>query len=171
MKSIKRQTPQPAHATADALDTIDRKILNILQNDNQITHQALAEAVGISTPPCFRRVKKLREEGVIVKDVSLVDPFRVGKPLIVFVAITLEKQREDLLDSFERKISAHPEIMQCYFVSGDIDYLLIVHVSDMNHYNDFSRRVFANEPNIRQFRSSFCIRRTKYSTHVYLPET
>ena len=64
---------------------------------------------------------------------------------------------------FERKMSEEPEIMQCYFVSGDTDYLLIFHVKDMNDYNDFARRVFANEPNIKQFRSGFCFNRTKYS--------
>lgn len=154
----------------ETLDKMDRKILNILQRDNQITNLALAEQIGISAPPCFRRVKRLRDEGFIVNDVSLVDPFKVGRPLIVFVNITLEKQREDLLTHFERKMSDEPEVMQCYFVSGDTDYLLIIHVADMNHYNDFARRVFANEPNIKKFRSSFCLNRTKYNTHVVLPE-
>ena len=154
----------------ETLDKMDRKILNILQRDNQITNLALAEQIGISAPPCFRRVKRLRDEGFIVNDVSLVDPFKVGRPLIVFANITLEKQREDLLAHFERKMSDEPEVMQCYFVSGDTDYLLIIHVADMNHYNDFARRVFANEPNIKKFRSSFCLNRTKYNTHVVLPE-
>lgn len=152
------------------LDKTDRKILNILQKDNQITNLALAEKVGISAPPCFRRVKRLRDEGFIVNDVSLVDPFKVGKPLIVFVNITLEKQREDLLAHFERKMLQEPEVMQCYFVSGDTDYLLIIHVRDMNSYNEFARRVLANEPNIKQFRSSFCLNRVKYNTQVVLSE-
>ena len=154
----------------ELLDKMDRKILNILQTDNQITNLALAEKIGISAPPCFRRVKRLRDEKIILNDVSLVDPFKVGKPLIVFVNITLEKQREDLLAHFERKMSEEPEIMQCYFVSGDTDYLLIIHVKDMNDYNDLARRVFANEPNIKQFRSSFCLNRTKYNTQVVLSE-
>lgn len=154
----------------ELLDKTDRKILNILQQDNQITNQALADNIGLSAPPCFRRVKRLREEGIILNDVSLVDPFKVGKPLIVFANITLEKQREDLLAHFERKMAEEPEVMQCYFVSGDTDYLLIIHVKDMNDYNEFARRVFANEPNIKQFRSSFCLNRTKYNTQVVLSE-
>lgn len=158
------------NSTHELLDKMDRKILNILQKDNQITNLALAEQIGMSAPPCFRRVKRLRDEGIILNDVSLVDPFKVGKPLIVFVNITLEKQREDLLAHFERKMSEQPEIMQCYFVSGDTDYLLIIHVKDMNDYNEFARRVFANEPNIKQFRSSFCLNRTKYNTQVVLSE-
>jgi Lrp/AsnC family leucine-responsive transcriptional regulator len=158
------------NSSNELLDKTDRRILNILQRDNQITNLALADKVGISAPPCFRRVKRLREEGIILNDVSLVDPFKVGRPLIVFVNITLEKQREDLLAHFERKMSNEPEIMQCYFVSGDTDYLLIIHVKDMSHYNEFARRVFANEPNIKKFRSSFCLNRTKYNTQVVLSE-
>jgi Lrp/AsnC family leucine-responsive transcriptional regulator len=172
-KSSRKSTQTTANDknyTHELLDKTDRKILNILQKDNQITNQALADKVGLSAPPCFRRVKRLREEGIILNDVSLVDPFKVGKPLIVFVNITLEKQREDLLAHFERKMAEEPEIMQCYFVSGDTDYLLIIHVKDMNDYNEFARRVFANEPNIKQFRSSFCLNRTKYNTQVVLSE-
>jgi Lrp/AsnC family leucine-responsive transcriptional regulator len=159
------------HADLTQLDRMDRRILNILQVDNQITNIALAERIGISPPPCFRRVKRLRELGFIQKDVSLVDPAKVGQGLIIFVNITLEKQREDLLAHFERKMQAHSEIMQCYFISGDADYLLIVHAADMNHYNEFSRRVFANEANIKMFRSSFCLERIKYNTHIVLAES
>lgn len=169
-KSVNIHEEDSETMSGELLDRTDRKILNILQKDNQITNIALADKIGISAPPCFRRVKRLREAGIIVQDVSLVDPFKVGRPLIVFANITLEKQREDLLAHFERKMLEQPEIMQCYFVSGDTDYLLVIHVSDMNHYNEFARRVFANEPNIKKFRSSFCLNRTKYNTHVHLPE-
>lgn len=150
------------------LDKIDKKILNILQEDNQITNLALADRVGLSAPPCFRRVKRLRELGVISKDVSLIDPFKIGQCLIVFVSVTLEKQREDMLSHFERNILDAPEVVQCYFISGEIDYLLVVHVSDMNHYHEFSRRVFVKEANIKSFRSSFCLNRVKYDTKVQL---
>jgi Lrp/AsnC family leucine-responsive transcriptional regulator len=152
------------------LDRTDRRILNILQQDNQITNLALADRVGLSAPPCFRRVKRLRDEGIIAKDVSLVDPFKVGQRLIVFVNISLEKQREDLLAHFERKMQEQSEVLQCYFVSGDTDYLLVIHVADMNHYNEFARRVLANEPNIKMFRSSFCLSRIKHNTHLQLAE-
>lgn len=152
------------------LDRLDRRILNILQTNNQITNIELAEQIGLSPPPCFRRVKRLHDLGIIQKDVALVDPYKVGHGLIVFVNITLEKQREDLLAHFERKILNEPEIMQCYFISGESDYLLIVHVADMSHYNEFARRVFANEPNIKMFRSSFCLNRIKYDTQIHLSE-
>lgn len=170
-KVVKRVTENEEEILSGSeLDRMDRRILNILQQDNQITNIALAEKIGISAPPCFRRVKRLRDLGIISKDVSLVDPFKVGQRLIIFVNITLEKQREDLLMHFERKMQEHPEIMQCYFISGDADYLLVVHAVDMNHYNEFARRVFASEANIKMFRSSFCLSRIKYNTQIHLDE-
>jgi Lrp/AsnC family transcriptional regulator, leucine-responsive regulatory protein len=169
-KKPSKSIPIPADLSSacTTLDKMDRKILNLLQTDNQITNLELADKVGLSPPPCLRRVRRLRAEGYIVKDVSLVDPLKVGQNLIVFVNITLEKQREDLLAHFERKMLEQSEVMQCYFVSGDTDYLLIVNVVDMNHYNEFARRVFANEANIKMFRSSFCLNRVKYETKVTL---
>lgn len=153
------------HASIE-LDKIDKNILAILQEDNQITNLALADKVGISAPPCFRRVKRLRDLGIITKDVSLVDPFKIGQCLIVFVSVSLEKQREDMLSYFERNILDAPEVVQCYFISGEIDYLLVVHVRDMNHYHEFSRRIFVKEANIKSFRSNFCLNRVKYDTKV-----
>lgn len=172
-KKLSKTSPVPEilPPTPATLDKMDRKILNILQTDNQITNLELADQVGLSAPPCLRRVRRLREEGYIMKDVSLVDPFKVGQNLIIFVNITLEKQRDDLLAHFERKMLEQSEVMQCYFVSGDTDYLLVVNVVDMNHYNEFARRVFANEANIKIFRSSFCLNRVKHETKVTLSET
>ena len=153
-------------AEPPVLDAIDRKILAVLQGDNQITNLALAARVGLSPPPCLRRVRRLRDLGIIEKDVALVDPTKVGQDIIAFVGVELDRQREDVLASFERKISSETQVQQCYFVSGDADYLVVVSVSDMDHYNDFARRVFANEPNIRMFRSSFCLARVKYDTKI-----
>ena len=168
MASKRKIIPDTPETAAIALDAIDRKILTLLQENNQITNQDLAARVGISPPPCHRRVKRLREQGVIHRDVSLIDPIKVGRSLIVFSSITLERQREDLLENFERRMARCPEVMQCYFVSGDADYLVVVSVSDMAQYNEFARRVFANEPNIRMFRSSFCLARVKYDTKIPL---
>lgn len=169
-KSINKESPVIFDVSTSNLDRMDRKILNLLQSDNQITNLELADKVGLSPPPCLRRVRRLREEGYIIRDVSLVDPFKVGQNLIVFVSITLEKQREDLLAHFERKMLEQEEVMQCYFVSGEVDYLLVINAIDMNHYNDFARRVFANEANIKMFRSSFCLNRIKHETKINLTE-
>ncbi|OGV42133.1 MAG: AsnC family transcriptional regulator [Legionellales bacterium RIFCSPHIGHO2_12_FULL_42_9] len=149
-----------------SLDKTDKKILNLLQKNNQLTNLELAELVNLSPPPCLRRVRKLREYGVITQDVSLVNPFKVKQNLISFVSITLEKQGDDFLDRFEQKMNECPEVKQCYFISGDVDYLLMVHVEDIDTYNEFVRRVFVNSSNIKSFRSSFCLSRAKYDTSV-----
>jgi Lrp/AsnC family transcriptional regulator, leucine-responsive regulatory protein len=148
------------------LDQIDRKILNILQENNQITNLELADRVGLSPPPCLRRVRILRERGFIQKDVSLVDPAKVGKNFIVFLNVSLERQRNDMLENFERRIVQHPEVMQCYFVSGDYDYFLVIMVSDVDEYNDFVRRVLSTDPNLKVFRSSFTLNRVSYTTKI-----
>jgi Lrp/AsnC family leucine-responsive transcriptional regulator len=168
MTRNKPRTSRPASAEPPALDAIDRKILTILQSDNQITNLALAERVGLSPPPCLRRVRRLRELGVIEKDVALIDPDKVGQGIIAFVGVELDRQREDVLTSFERKISGEPEVQQCYFVSGEIDYLLVVTCPSMDDYNAFARRVLANEHNIKRFRMSFCLSRVKYDTAIPL---
>ena len=172
---MKRSSPKKGGATNKTqsidlkLDRIDRKILNILQKNNKITNVELAELVHLSAPPCLRRVHRLRDLGVI-KDVAIIDPFKAGKTLTIFVSITLELQRETLLEAFEKKMLAHDEVKQCYFVSGDIDYILVVQMEDMNHYHEFSRRVFSSEENIRSYRSVFCLNRVKYDTSILLPE-
>lgn len=151
------------------LDRIDRKILNILQKNNKITNLELADLVNLSPPPCLRRVHRMRDLGII-RDVAIIDPFKAGLTLTIFVSITLELQREELLDAFEKKMQQHDEVKQCYFVSGDIDYILVVQMEDMNHYHEFSRRVFSSEENIRSYRSVFCLNRVKYDTSINLPE-
>lgn len=161
----------PADPPPVSLDAIDVKILSILQEDNQITNLDLAARIGLSPPPCLRRVRQLRERGVITKDVAIVDPARVGRTIIAFVGVELDRQREDVLASFERKIRVEPEVQQCYFVSGDIDYLLVVTCADMESYNAFARRVLANEHNIKRFRTSFNLSRIKYETKVPLEAT
>ncbi len=148
------------------LDKIDVQILSILQENNLLTNIDLAEKVNLSPPPCLRRVKRLNELGVITHNVAIINPEKVGHNLVVFISITLEKQREDLLQNFERKMMEHTEITQCYFVSGETDYLLVAQLKDMPAYNEFARKVFANEPNIKVFRSSFCLNRIKYSTRI-----
>jgi Lrp/AsnC family transcriptional regulator, leucine-responsive regulatory protein len=163
-----RKALATASAEPPALDAIDRKILAILQRDNQITNLALAERVGLSPPPCLRRVRRLQELGIIEKDVALVDPLKVGQSIIAFVGVELDRQREDVLTSFERKVASEPTVQQCYFVSGEIDYLLVVTCPDMESYNAFARRVLANEHNIKRFRTSFCLSRVKYDTAIPL---
>jgi Lrp/AsnC family transcriptional regulator, leucine-responsive regulatory protein len=150
------------------LDAADRRILDVLQDDNQITNLALADKIGLSPPACLKRVRRLRADKVVVKDVAVLDPESVGHSIVAFVGVELDRQREDVLAAFERRIVTEPEVQQCYFVSGDIDYLLTVLCRDMEAYNGFARRVLATEHNIKRFRTSFSLSRVKYETRIPL---
>ncbi|MFI5014606.1 MAG: Lrp/AsnC family transcriptional regulator [Hyphomicrobiales bacterium] len=167
MKTTSRRD-RSARRSALLLDAIDRRILDVLQTDNQITNLALADRIGLSPPACLKRVRRLRADKVIVRDVSVLDPDSVGRSIVAFVGVELDRQREDVLAAFERKIGSEPEVQQCNFVSGEIDYLLTVVCRDMEAYNDFARRVLANEHNIKRFRTSFSLSRVKYETRIPL---
>lgn len=149
-----------------SLDEIDRCILGVLQDEGDITNRALAEAVGLSPPPCLKRVRRLKDAGVIQRTVALLDPDKVGQGLVAFVDVELEKQREDLIRIFEQRIHDRVEILQCYMVSGNSDYLLVINVADMAAYDHFVRDVLAHEPNMLKYKTRFCMSRVKYSTKL-----
>ena len=108
------------------LDSLDRKLLDAVQLDNAQTAEALAARVGLSPSACLRRLRRLREVKVIEADVALISPERVGRPLTMVVQVTLERERPDLIDAFKRTMRAAPEVMQCYYVTGETDFVLIV---------------------------------------------
>ncbi|WP_372782921.1 Lrp/AsnC family transcriptional regulator [Phenylobacterium sp.] len=150
------------------LDKTDRRLLKLLQENNQLTNLELAERAHLSPPTCLRRVRRLREEKVIVADVSLLDPQMVGKSLFVFIEVVLERQGEGVQSDFESRMEKTDEVMQCYMVSGHADFIVVVQVSDMNAYHRFVRSVLTNDPNIRNFRSLFAMNRSKFRTEINL---
>ena len=150
------------------LDNIDKKILNQLQRDNKISNQDLAEQVGLSAPACLKRVRKLRESGVIIADVSIINPEAVGHMINVIVEVEMDRDQLDIYDAFKRKISKAPEVSQCYQVTGEVDFLLMVLVPDMQAYEAFARRELASDPNLRKFRSLISLRREKFQTALEL---
>lgn len=150
------------------LDKTDRRLLKLLQTNNQLTNLELAERAHLSPPTCLRRVRRLREEKVIVADVSLLDPLQVGKSLFVFIEIVIERQGEGVQSAFETRMQKTDEVMQCYMVSGHADFIVVVQVSDMNAYHRFVRSVLTNDPNIRNFRSLFAMNRSKFRTEINL---
>ncbi len=150
------------------LDNIDKKILNQLQRDNKISNQDLAEQVGLSAPACLKRVRKLRESGVIIADVSIINPEVVGHMINVIVEVEMDRDQLDIYDAFKRKISKAPEVSQCYQVTGEVDFLLMVLVPDMQAYEAFARRELASDPNLRKFRSLISLRREKFQTALEL---
>jgi len=152
------------------LDKVDRKLLNLLQRDNQIPTRTLAEKVHISQPTCLRRIRDLREAGIISADVSLVDPFALGYGMLAFLEVSLNNQSDEHMQEFETRMSKEVEVMQCYFVSGDYDYFLVVHVVDMDAYYQFVRRVISGSGNVRHFQSRFPMKRAKFVTRIAFDE-
>ncbi|KLU26562.1 ArsR family transcriptional regulator [Caballeronia mineralivorans PML1(12)] len=146
---------------ANSLDDFDLRILAILQRDNQISNQSLAAEIGLSPPACMRRVKRLRDEKYIQQDVSIVDPNKVGLPLMMLVLVQVERERVDLLDEFKRFLNSLPEVMQCYVVTGRADFIMMISMRDIDHYEEFSTRVFRQNPNIRHFETMVVMSKVK----------
>ena len=146
------------------MDDIDLKILNTLQEDARTTNSDLAERAGLSPAPCLRRVRALEETGVIRKYVTLLDPGAVNLGVAVFVQISLDLQVEDRLEKFERAIMRRPEVLECYLMTGDSDYLLRVVVPDVAAYERFLNDSLTRIEGVEGIKSSFALKQVKYST-------
>ncbi|PSU34184.1 Lrp/AsnC family transcriptional regulator [Photobacterium lutimaris] len=150
------------------LDRIDRKILMILQKNNRIANVDLAEEVGLSPPACLKRVKRLRQEGAIIGDVSLINPELIGNMMTFVVSIEMDSDRGDVYHSFRRSILKYPEVSQCYQISGSYDFLLIVQVRGIAEYENFIEGSLRKDLNIRKFHTSISLRTVKFTTEVNL---
>ncbi|WP_158443767.1 Lrp/AsnC family transcriptional regulator [Bosea sp. (in: a-proteobacteria)] len=149
-----------------ALDPIDRKILAALREDGRLTTQALAEKVGLSPSPCWTRVKRLEEAGVIEKYVALLDHQALGYNNVVFVEITLDKHDDKALDQFAEALVKAPEVVEAHLVTGEYDYLAKVVVSGTDHYERFLRGTIYRIPGVRQTRTTFGLRALKRTLSV-----
>ena len=166
-----RPAPQPRRRPIlpkTDLDAIDRRILTALQADARISNAALAEAVGLSPSPCLRRVRALEGAGVIKGYAALLEAADVGLPISVFVQVTLERQIERALETFERAIQDRPEVMECYLMTGDADYLLRIVVSDLAAYERFLKEHLTRVPGVASIKSSFALNQVKYATALPL---
>jgi Lrp/AsnC family leucine-responsive transcriptional regulator len=151
-----------------ALDNFDLAILDILQRDNTTPQRAIGEAVNLSAPAVQRRIRRMEEEGVIQANVAVVDPEKVGRPLTIIVWVELESERIDLIDATKRSFAAAPQIQQCYYVTGDADFMLVITVATMADYEDFTRRLFFGDDNIKRFRTFVAMDRVKTGSSVPL---
>ena len=151
-----------------ALDSFDRAILDILQRDNTTPQRAIGEAVNLSAPAVQRRIRRMEEEGVIQANVAVVDPQKVGRPLTIIVWVELESERIELIDATKRSFASAPQIQQCYYVTGDADFMLVITVATMADYEDFTRRVFFGDDNIKRFRTFVAMDRVKTGSSVPL---
>ena len=151
------------------LDVIDLNILAALQRDSSLTNVELARRVHLSPSPCLARVKALRKAGVIRRYVALVDPEAVGLGVSVFISISLREQNTAALAEFERRIEACDEVMECYLMTGDADYLLRVVVADIRALERFVLDRLSPIPGVEKIRSSFTLKQVRYKTELPLP--
>ena len=143
------------------LDAIDRKIVAALQADGRLPIVDLAEQVGLSATPCQRRVKRLEEEGLIVRYAALVSPAAMGFGLQALVEVTLEDHSEKTVEAFEAAIRARAEVVACYAVTGDMDFLLHVFATDLASFSDFALKALLRMPGVKGTRSSFIMQAIK----------
>ncbi|AXT29125.1 Lrp/AsnC family transcriptional regulator (plasmid) [Ruegeria sp. AD91A] len=135
------------------LDEFDRAILRILQKDNKTTQHKIGEAVNLSAPSVQRRIRRMEAEGVIRANVAIVDPAAVGLQLTIFVELELVSETPDEIDAVKKTLLNAPEVQQCYYVTGEVDFMVVVVVESMAVYEDFTRRMFFENGNIRKFKT------------------
>ena len=149
-------------------DSIDVNILKQLQKDASLTAQEIADKVNLSTSPCWRRINRLEQAGIIQKKVALLDSKKLGMQMVTFVSISLSRNDEDSLETFEEQVQQFPEIVECYTVTGTMDYFLKIITRDIQHFESFLRRHLAQLPLIREIHSNVAVTQIKYSTELPL---
>lgn len=150
------------------MDAIDRKILNLMQLDVRTPIATLSEQVGASTASVQRRLKRLRENGIIKNEIAVINPETVGFGVTAIISVDLERDRLDEIEAFKRRAKAESQVQHCYCVAGDCDYVLIVIAKDMKDYEAFTHRFFFNTSYVRRFRSSIVVSRVKDTSYVPL---
>lgn len=149
-----------------ALDAIDRRIVARLQRDGSIANQTLADEIGLSPPACLKRVRRLRATGIIERTVALLAPAALGVPLLTVVRVKLDRPTEEAMASFEAQMRDLPRVTQCFTVTGDIDYVLMVRSRDVADYQDFARKILATAPGIRAYTSEIVLSVNKTTTEL-----
>ena len=154
------------------LDALDLTLLDRLQDDASESNQALAKRVHISAPTCLRRVKRLKDAGLIERQIAVLDPDRLashmGHGLTAIVEITLDRQDQQALEAFELRVAPDAAVQQCYRVSPGPDFILVVHAADMPAYLALAQRLFTSDANVRNVKAFFSLKRAKFEPRLPL---
>lgn len=150
------------------LDKTDRKILEILQRNGSLSNLELADLIALSPSPCSRRVKMLEEAGYFKGNVTLVNPEAIGVNVHVFIQVTLGHQVKSLMQTFEETAATWPEVMECYLMAGDFDYLIRVALPDLAAYQHFLDEKLTQFEGIASIKSSFSLKQVRYKTEMPL---
>jgi DNA-binding Lrp family transcriptional regulator len=148
------------------LDGFDRKILALLQQDSRMPQRDISEAVHLSASAVNRRIAAMEAAGVIMKNVAVVDPAKVGKPITIIVEVTVESERLDLLDAVRRRFVSCPAVQQVYYVTSEVDIVLVMNVADMAEYERLTRELFFSESNVKSFKTLVAMGRSKVTLEV-----
>ncbi len=148
------------------LDALDRKILHEVQLNNQLTSSQLSDKIGLSPTSTQRRLNRLRAEKIIEGDVAIVSSVAVGRALTMMIAVTLERERSDIIDHFKKSVRLEPIVMSAYYVTGETDFILIVSARDMEEYEAFTRSFLYNNPDIKGFKTTVVMDRIKASFYI-----
>lgn len=148
------------------LDTFDIKILRILQRSNLTSQRDIADQVGLSAAAVHRRIQRLRESGVIAHDAAIIAPERVGRPITLIVEVSVESEKIEALNELKRAFSEAPEVQQCYYVTGEADFILVVTAADMAEYERLTERLFFKQKNVKRFRTYVAMARVKATLNV-----
>lgn len=146
------------------IDQIDKEILAILQKDCRITAKEIASRLNMSKTPVYERIKKLENNGYIKKYVAITDPKKAGKQLTVYISVLLDNHSKESVEEFAKKVNSMPEVLEVYYVSGNVDFLLKVYTRDMDDYHRFIMNEFSNVKNMSRFYSSFVLETSKQET-------
>lgn len=146
------------------LDKTDRIILSILQNDSTVSLNDLAETVNLTTTPCWKRVKRLEDEGIIQKRVALLNPEKLGLLFTAFVLLKTTDHSHEWYTTFADTVSAFPEVIEFYRMAGEYDYMMKVQVEDMKHFDYFYKKLVNSVPGISNVTSTFAMESLKYTT-------
>jgi Lrp/AsnC family transcriptional regulator, leucine-responsive regulatory protein len=150
------------------VDDSDLIILRMLQANARERLETMAHESDLSVATVQRRIRAFRDAGIISGEVTLVEPKAVGYTMTVVILVELERERIDQIDAFRRKVKAEPQVQQCYYITGDADFALIVLAKDMDDYEKLTHRLFFEDSNVKRFRTSVVMGRTKISLDVPL---
>ncbi len=148
------------------IDRLDAKILDLMQRNNRLTVEQIGAEVGLSPSACQRRVARLRADKVICGDVSVIDPAKVGKRLTMIIEVTLERENPETVTRFKQAMRKNPQVMQCYYVTGDKDFILIVTMRDMEEFEVFQNEFCTQNPGISRFSTSVVVDTVKIGLAV-----
>lgn len=148
------------------MDEFDVKILELIQRNNRLTADQLSELVNLSPSACQRRIKRLRDDGVIESEIAVLSPKAIGRNLMMVVGVTLEREHPEIIENFKKSMKRMPEVMQCLYVTGDIDFVLLLTAKSMEHYEEFTQQFFFENPHIKRFQTSVVMDRVKMGLSV-----